>query len=66
MTSSRGARSLLATAVGCAIVAVIALFVLRLVIGAIFGLIRTIVVIVVIGGLVVLYLKLKLPDETGK
>jgi tetrahydromethanopterin S-methyltransferase subunit C len=66
MASSRGTRSLFATAVGCVIVAVIAYFVLRFVVGTIFGLIRTIVVIAVLGGLLVLYLKLKLPDGAGK
>jgi hypothetical protein len=63
MAESRGARSGLATVVGYVLVAIIAYFVLRLVLGTIFWLIRTIVIIVVIGGLLLLYLNLKAPKE---
>ncbi len=57
----RPARSLLATMVGYVLVAVIAYIALQLFIGTIYWLLRTIVVILVIGGLLTLYLKLKLP-----
>lgn len=57
----RAARSLLATIVGYVLIAVIAYIALRLFIGTIYWLLRTIVVILVIGGLLTLYLKLKSP-----
>jgi hypothetical protein len=63
MAQSRGARSVFATAIGYGIVVLIAFFVLRLFVGALFGLIRAMVVLVVIGALVVLYLRLKLPGD---
>ena len=47
--------------VGCVLVAVIAYIALQLFIGTIYWLLRTIVVILVIGGLLTLYLKLKSP-----
>ncbi len=59
----RGARSLLATAVGYVLVAVIALIVLRTFIGTIFWVIRSAVVVAVIAGLLALYVKLKTPDD---
>lgn len=58
-----GARSALATVVGYILVAIIAYFVLRLFLGTIFWLLRTIIVVVIIGGLFMLYLNLKAPDE---
>ena len=63
MTASRDARSVLATVVGWIIVALVAYFVLRMFVGTIFWLIRTVVVVVVIGGLVALYLSLKSPPD---
>ena len=61
MAQSRGARSLLGTVVGYVLVAVIAYFVLRLFIGTLFWLVRTIIVVVIIGGLFALYVRLKVP-----
>jgi hypothetical protein len=63
MAQSRGGRSLLGTVVGYVLVAVIAYFVLRLFVGTIFWLIRTIIVILIIGGLFALYIRLKLPRD---
>ncbi|MCU1361135.1 MAG: hypothetical protein JWN99_2424 [Ilumatobacteraceae bacterium] len=63
MAESRDARSGLATVVGWVLVAVIAYFALRFVLGTLFWLIRTVVIIVVIGGLLMLYLNLKAPKE---
>ena len=63
MAESPDARSALATVVGYVLVAIIAYFVLRAFVGTIFWLIRTVVVIVVIGGLFMLYLSLKAPKD---
>jgi uncharacterized membrane protein len=63
MPESRDARSALATVVGYVLVAIIAYLVLRAFVGTIFWLIRTVVVIVVIGGLLMLYLSLKAPKD---
>ncbi|MDQ1422705.1 MAG: hypothetical protein QOD72_203 [Acidimicrobiaceae bacterium] len=63
MAQSRSARSLLGTMVGYILVAVIVYFVLRIFVGAIFWLIRTIIVVVILGGLFMLYLRLKLPRK---
>ena len=49
--------------VGYVLVAVIAYFALRLFVGTLFWLIRTVIVIVIIGGLIALYFKLKLPKD---
>jgi hypothetical protein len=62
MAQSRG-RSALATVVGYVVVALIAYFLLRLFVGTLFWLIRTVIVIVIIGGLLTLYFKLKLPKN---
>lgn len=62
MAQSRG-RSLLGTVVGYVLVALIAYFVLRLFVGTIFWLIRTLIVVVIVGGLFTLYLRLKLPRD---
>jgi hypothetical protein len=51
----------LGTLVGYLLVAVVAYFVLRLVIGTIFSLVRTIAVVVIIGGMITLYFWLKTP-----
>jgi presenilin-like A22 family membrane protease len=63
MAESRDARSLLATVVGYILVALIGYFVLRMFLGTLFWLLRTIIVIVVIGGLFTLYLSLKAPRD---
>jgi hypothetical protein len=63
MPESRDARSLLATAVGWVLVAIIGYFVLRLFLGSFFWLIRTAIVILVIGGLFTLYVSLKSPED---
>ncbi len=62
MAQSRS-RSLLGTVVGYVLVAVIVYFVLRLFVGTIFWLIRTLIVVVIVGGLFALYLRLKLPKD---
>ena len=54
---------MLATVVGYILVALIAYFVLRVFLGTIFLLLRTVIVIVVIGGLFTLYLSLKTPRD---
>jgi hypothetical protein len=63
MAETRGTRSVLATAVGYVLVAIIAYFALRIFVGTLFWLLRTIIVIVIIGGLFTLYLKLKTPMD---
>ena len=63
MAQARGGRSLLATMVGYVLVAVIAYIVVRMMVGTIFWLTRTIIVVVIVGGLLTLYLNLKLPKE---
>jgi len=54
---------MLATMVGYLLVVVIAIVAFRFVLGTLFWLLRTVLVVVVIGGLLVLYLKLKTPDD---
>jgi hypothetical protein len=61
MAQTRGGRSVLATLVGYLLVVVVAYFVLRLVVGTIFSLVRTIAVVVIIGGMITLYFWLKTP-----
>lgn len=63
MADPRGARSVLATVVGYVLVAAIAYLGFRLFAGTIFWLIRTIIVVAVIGGLIALYLTLKSPPK---
>jgi hypothetical protein len=53
---------LAATLVGYAIVILIAVVLLRFVLGTIFWVIRAILIVVVLLGLLTLYLKLKSPD----
>jgi len=57
------ARSLLATVVGYAIVAIIVLVLFHFIIGTILWLFRTLVIIVVIVGLITIYLRLKSPPD---
>ena len=54
---------MLATIVGYVIVAIVVLVLFRFVVGTIFWLIRALFVIVVLVALVVVYLRLKSPDE---
>ncbi len=56
-------RSLGATVVGYAIVAIIVLVLFNLVIGTILWLFRTVVVVVVLIGLLTIYLRLKSPPD---
>lgn len=55
-------RSMLATVVGYALVAVIAYVVLKMFLGTIFWLLRSVLVVALLGGLLLLYLNLKAPD----
>ena len=57
------ARSFLASVLGWVIVAIIAYFVLGAVVGTLLWVLRTILIIVAIGGLIWLYFKLKGPKE---
>lgn len=59
--SRNGARSILATIVGYAIVALVVIWLLNFVAGTIFWIVRTIVAIVVVLALITLYFKLKTP-----
>ena len=53
----------MATIVGYAIVAIVAFFVFRFVLGTIYWLIKTLVIIVAILALLTLYLRLKSPPD---
>jgi tetrahydromethanopterin S-methyltransferase subunit C len=57
------ARSFLATIVGYVLAAVLAYLALRVLVGTLYWLIRTMVIIVALGGLAMLYLKLKAPSD---
>ena len=61
-TERDGARSLLATIVGYVIVAIVVLFLFKFIVGTIFWLFRTLVVVVVLLVLLTIYLRLKSPD----
>jgi hypothetical protein len=61
-TERGGARSLLATIVGYVIVAIVVLFLFKFVVGTIFWLFRSLVVVVVLLVLLTIYLRLKSPD----
>jgi hypothetical protein len=63
MAQSAGPRSFLATIVGYILVALIAWVVLGWVLGTFFWLIRTIIIVVLIGGLLMLYISLKTPKD---
>jgi heme/copper-type cytochrome/quinol oxidase subunit 4 len=56
------ARSFLATVVGYVLAAVLAYLAFRMVVGTVYWLIRTVVIVVAIGGLATLYFKLKAPS----
>ena len=61
-TEPSGARSVLATIVGYILVAVIVLVLFNFLIGTILWLFRTLVIVAVLLGLLILYLRLKTPD----
>jgi len=61
-TEPSGARSVLATIVGYILVAVIVLVLFNFIIGTILWLFRTLVIVAVLLGLLILYLRLKTPD----
>ncbi|MEO7371383.1 MAG: hypothetical protein ABI949_02875 [Ilumatobacteraceae bacterium] len=61
-TRPGAARSVLATVVGYVLVAVLVVVLFNFVVGTIFWLIRTLLIIVVLLGLLALYFKLKSPD----
>ncbi len=63
MAGSRSDRSPIAAIVGYLIVGLIAYLLLQALIGTVFWLIRTFFVVVILGGLIALYLHLKLPDS---
>jgi hypothetical protein len=60
-TPSRG-RSALATIVGYILVAVVVVVLFNFIVGTIFWLVRTVLIIAVVVGLLLLYLHLKSPD----
>ena len=62
MTHDSGARSVLATIVGYLIVAIVVIVLFNFVIGTIFWLLRTVIVVVAILALITIYLRLKTPD----
>lgn len=61
-TRPSGTRSVLATVVGYVLVAVVIVVLFNFVIGTIFWLIRTLLIVVVLLALLTLYLRLKSPD----
>jgi uncharacterized membrane protein YdjX (TVP38/TMEM64 family) len=61
-TEPSGARSVLATLVGYVIVAVVVVVLFNFIIGTIFWLVRTLLIVVALLGLLTIYLKLKSPD----
>ena len=61
-TQPSAARSVLATVVGWMLVGVIVVVLFNFVIGTLFWLIRTVLIIVALLGLLTIYLKLKSPD----
>jgi hypothetical protein len=61
-TEPSGARSVLATIVGYVLVAVIVLVLFNFIIGTILWLFRTLVIVAVLVGLLIVYLRLKTPD----
>jgi hypothetical protein len=61
-TQPSGARSLLATIVGYVLVIVVIVVLFNSIVGTIFWLARTILIIAVLVGLLLLYLHLKSPD----
>ena len=62
-TERSRARSVLATLVGYVLVAVLVVVLFNFVVGTIFRLIRTVLIIVALLGLLTIYLKLKSPNS---
>lgn len=62
-TERSRARSVLATLVGYVLVAVLVVVLFNFVVGTIFWLIRTVLIIVALLGLLTIYLKLKSPNS---
>lgn len=63
MAETTSARSAMATVVGWVLVVIVALVVARWVLGSILWLFRWALILVVVGGLLTLYLRLKLPKD---
>jgi hypothetical protein len=61
-TQPSAGRSVLATIVGWVLVGVIVVVLFNFVVGTLFWLIRTVLIIVALLGLLTIYLKLKSPD----
>ena len=61
-TEPSGTRSVLATIVGYILVAVIVLVLFNFIVGTILWLFRTLVIVAVLLGLLMVYLRLKAPD----
>jgi hypothetical protein len=61
-TQPSAGRSVLATVVGWVLVGVIVVVLFNFVIGTLFWLIRTVLIVVALLGLLTIYLKLKSPD----
>lgn len=61
-TQPSGARSLLATIVGYVLVIVVVVVLFNFIVGTLFWLVRTVFIIALLLGLLVLYLRLKSPD----
>jgi len=62
-TQPSAARSVLATVVGYVLVGVVILVLFKFIIGTIFWLVRTVLIIVVLLGLLTIYLRLKSPKS---
>jgi hypothetical protein len=63
MAETTSARSAMATVVGWVLVVIVALVVARWVLGSILWLFRWALILVVVGALLTLYLRLKLPKD---
>jgi hypothetical protein len=61
-TQPSAARSVLATVVGWVLVGILVVVLFNFVIGTLFWLIRTVLIVVALLGLLTIYLKLKSPD----
>jgi hypothetical protein len=62
-TQPSAARSVLATVVGYVLVGVVIVVLFKFIIGTIFWLVRTVLIIVVLLGLLTIYLRLKSPKS---
>jgi Flp pilus assembly protein TadB len=61
-TGQSGARSFLATIVGYVIAAIVAVYLLHFVVGTILWLFRTVLIVAVLFGLLLVYMRLKSSD----